>query len=83
MFIPLLVTGLLAGVIGSLTDSWLGATVQVMYRCDICGKEIEKSRHCHVDATRIRGISWMSNDVVNAVSSAIGGVAAAMLLWLL
>jgi uncharacterized protein (TIGR00297 family) len=83
MFIPLLVTGLLAGVIGSLTDSWLGATVQVMYRCDICGKEIEKSRHCHVDATHIRGISWMSNDVVNAVSSAIGGVAAAMLLWLL
>jgi uncharacterized protein (TIGR00297 family) len=83
MFIPLLITGLLAGLIGSLTDSWLGATVQVMYRCNICGKEIEKPRHCDVDAIRIRGISWMSNDAVNAVSSAIGGIAAAMLLWLL
>lgn len=83
MLIPLLVTGLFAGLLGSLADSWLGATVQVMYRCDSCGKEIEKSRHCDADAARIRGISWMSNDAVNAVSSAIGGVAAAMLLWLL
>jgi uncharacterized protein (TIGR00297 family) len=78
--IPLLVTGLLAGLIGSLFDSWLGATLQVMYRCPICGKEVEKHLHCNALAVCIRGVSWMNNDAVNAISSAIGGAAALLLM---
>jgi uncharacterized protein (TIGR00297 family) len=83
IFIPLLVVSVVAGLAGSLADSWLGATVQVMYSCEICGKEIEKSRHCDAHAARSRGISWMSNDAVNAISSAIGGITAAILFLLL
>jgi uncharacterized protein (TIGR00297 family) len=79
---PLLLSGLIAGLIGSLCDSWLGATAQVMYRCEVCGKEVETSIHCGVPGTRIRGAAWMTNDTVNVMSSAVGGLAAILLLYL-
>ncbi|CAG7625414.1 hypothetical protein PAESOLCIP111_02723 [Paenibacillus solanacearum] len=75
--------GVAGGLLGSLADSWLGAVLQTMYRCPVCGKEIEKNRHCDAAAVRIRGASWMSNDAVNAISSAIGGLIGWLLLvWL-
>jgi uncharacterized protein (TIGR00297 family) len=80
LLIPLLVTGLSAGLIGSLFDSWLGATAQVMYRCPVCGKEVEKNLHCHTVTVRIRGLSWLNNDAVNAISSVVAGAAALLLM---
>lgn len=64
----------IAGLGGSLIDSWLGATLQVMFHCEVCGKTIEKQEHCNQKARQIRGLRGMSNDVVNAGSSIIGGV---------
>lgn len=72
----LLALGLAGGMAGSLTDSWLGAVLQVMYRCPVCGREIEKREHCGIQATRLRGLSWMTNDAVNALSSLAGAAAA-------
>jgi uncharacterized protein (TIGR00297 family) len=73
-FAGMLLMGALAGMAGSLSDSWLGAVWQVMYRCPVCGKEIEKNRHCKdTQAVRIRGASFMTNDAVNLLSSVIGG----------
>lgn len=69
----------LAGIIGSLTDSWIGATWQQMYRCDACGREIEQARHCGRPAVRVRGRTGWNNDVVNVVGSLAGGALAAML----
>jgi uncharacterized protein (TIGR00297 family) len=77
---PLLCVGMISGLGGSLTDSWLGATLQVMYRCRSCGKEIEKHVHCEVIADQSRGFSWMTNDMVNAISSIAGAVLALLIV---
>ena len=79
----LVLLGALGGMAGSLIDSWLGAVCQVMYRCKVCGRELEKSRHCDTAAERIRGASVMTNDAVNLLSSCLGGAVCLMVYRLL
>ncbi len=69
--------GLLSGLAGSFFDSFLGATVQVMYYCPVCDKETERRVHsCGTKTTPIRGISWINNDVVNFAATLFGAVMA-------
>ncbi|HPG41577.1 MAG TPA: DUF92 domain-containing protein [bacterium] len=63
---------MLAGLLASFVDSFLGATVQAKYRCQVCNKITEKTRHCQQPAVHIGGYIWINNDMVNlfcAVSS--------------
>lgn len=70
----------LAGLAGSMIDSLLGATLQIQYRCEACGKVTEKTTHCDNRPTiAFRGIRWMNNDIVNIVSI----IGATMLMALL
>jgi uncharacterized protein (TIGR00297 family) len=71
--------GAVGGVAGTLGDSLLGATVQGMYRCDVCGADTERSVHrCGTPSRLVRGYGWIDNDVVNLLATAIGaGVAVA------
>lgn len=72
------------GLTGSLFDSLLGATIQAMYYCDRCDKETESAVHrCGQPTRPLRGWLWLNNDVVNFVSSLVGGVVTATLAWLL
>jgi uncharacterized protein (TIGR00297 family) len=72
------------GLTGSLFDSLLGATVQAIYYCDRCGKETENPIHrCGQVSRPVRGWGWVNNDVVNVLASALGGLVAALLAWLL
>lgn len=76
-----ILVGVAAGVIGSLFDSFLGATGQVMYYCPACDKETERVTHgCGRPTEYRRGVSWLTNDWVNACASAVGGLAGAALL---
>lgn len=72
--------GALTGLLGSLTDSWIGAKWQAMYRCTICGKETERTSHCKQNTVAMRGVAWLNNDLVNVLSSIIAGLVA-FLLW--
>ena len=79
----LLVIAAAAGLLGSLADSLLGATVQAIYYCDACGKETERHpfHHCGAPTRQIRGWRWMNNDWVNFLSSLFGaGLAVVALL---
>jgi uncharacterized protein (TIGR00297 family) len=77
----LLLAGLLLGVLGSLVDSVLGATVQAGYRCAHCAVETEGPlHHCGRKSEQTRGFAWFDNDLVNLTATALG---AALGAWLL
>ncbi|OAB32883.1 DUF92 domain-containing protein [Paenibacillus glacialis] len=71
--------GLVAGLVGAFTDSLLGASIQVMYKCPVCGKEVEVVHHCDQPTVQIRGWLRMNNDAVNMWSSVVGGVVACVI----
>jgi uncharacterized protein (TIGR00297 family) len=80
----LLPIGALAGVIGSLVDSVLGATLQGIYFCDACGKETERELHRCGNRTRLlRGWRALNNDWVNLIGTLVGAAVAGGLGMLL
>lgn len=74
-------TTLFSGLLGSLFDSLLGATVQGIFYCARCETETERELHgCGLQTSHLRGWRWLNNDVVNFLSS-LGGALVAMALW--
>ncbi|URN94407.1 MAG: DUF92 domain-containing protein [Candidatus Pristimantibacillus lignocellulolyticus] len=78
-----IVAGAIAGFVGAMIDSVIGARLQVMYRCENCGKIIERKTHCGTMTKYWRGLSWMNNDRVNGISSVIGGAVALGLMLIM
>lgn len=71
---------LISGTIGNLFDSFLGATTQAMFYCPACDQETERQIHnCGARTRPLRGLPWMTNDMVNFLSTLIGGLAAMLL----
>ena len=65
------------GVVGSLADSVLGASLQVRRWCDRCDSATEQPVHVCGTATRaVGGLPSIDNDTVNLLSVAIGGLTA-------
>ncbi len=70
--------GAVAGLLGSLVDSLLGATVQAIYFCEYDHKETESAIHrCGRPARFVRGWRLLDNDGVNFLSSIAGSALAA------
>ncbi len=71
----------IAGLIGSVVDSVLGAGLQARYRCPACGASPDVARHggCASRAKRISGVPGLDNDVVNLLAT-VTGAAAALLI---
>jgi uncharacterized protein (TIGR00297 family) len=76
-YTPLPLVAFISGLLGSLFDSLLGATVQAIYYCSACDKETERQIHSCGTETRLRrGLHWMNNDVVNFLATLVGGLVA-------
>jgi uncharacterized protein (TIGR00297 family) len=72
------------GIAGTLLDSVLGATVQALYVCPVCGIVTERKVHgCGTVTRTIRGWEVMNNDVVNALATLCGAAVACVILRLL
>jgi uncharacterized protein (TIGR00297 family) len=75
-------TSLVGGVVGSLVDSLLGASVQAIYYCPHCAKETERHPY-HICGSRTslrRGWAWLNNDAVNFAATLAGALVSAA-LW--
>lgn len=69
-----------AGLLASLADSLLGATVQAVYFCPSCGRatEAHPDHSCGSPTNLLYGWEWMGNDQVNLLASAIGALLSAL-----
>lgn len=71
---------LVAGLAGSIVDSIVGATLQATYRCPACDTATERRTHsCGTQTILTSGHAWCTNDAVNVVCTATGGLVAAAL----
>ena len=63
----------IAGVLGALVDSVLGATVQELRRCPRCERLCETNPHeCGAQTERVRGVRGFGNDAVNFAATLTG-----------
>lgn len=76
----LLAAALLGGVGGSLADSLLGATIQAIYRAPNGDQTERRAAPSGAPNPRVRGWPWMNNDMVNFISSLIGGLIG-LVIW--
>jgi uncharacterized protein (TIGR00297 family) len=74
-----LARSLVGGLIGTLADSLAGATIQAAYACDVCCAPFESpGLHCERPRRLVRGRTWVTNDMVNLIGTAAGGLAGAL-----
>ncbi|HEY6561720.1 MAG TPA: DUF92 domain-containing protein [Polyangiaceae bacterium] len=67
---------------GSLVDSLLGTTLNAGYYCTACDHPCEaRVHHCGHVTRRVRGLSWMDNDVVNLAATLAGASVGGLLAW--
>lgn len=72
----------LAGLLGALFDSLLGATVQAIYHCPRCNKETERhpTHSCGTETVQARGWRWLNNDWVN-LACALSAALFILIMW--
>lgn len=72
----------LAGLVGAMVDSWLGATLQAVYFCPKCEKETERHplHGCGAETALLRGLGWLSNDWVNFTCTLSAGLVGVLLV---
>jgi uncharacterized protein (TIGR00297 family) len=56
------------GFLGSLIDTFIGASIQAKYKCPYCHLITEKKMHCQGNTRLISGFKWINNDVTNFLS---------------
>jgi len=65
---------LVSGFLGSIADSFFGATIQAIFRCPACDGLTERKRHCDGRETVLHsGSRFVNNDVVNVLCAFSGG----------
>ena len=61
-------------MLGVFFDSLLGSLIQAKYRCTVCSTATEKPIHCGKSSELYSGVSFVRNDIVNALSTFFAAV---------
>ncbi|RKZ01967.1 MAG: hypothetical protein DRQ10_01090 [Candidatus Hydrothermota bacterium] len=61
-----------AGLLGNFIDSILGATIEVKYLCEKCGRVLDVEFHCGQKTQYLSGFKWFGNNTVNFTASLLG-----------
>lgn len=61
------------GFVANLVDTLVGALYQTLYKCPECGAITEKRYHC-TETIQTKGISFVTNDLVNLTCTGAGAV---------
>jgi uncharacterized protein (TIGR00297 family) len=80
LVVPLCLVG---GVFGAVVDSLMGATIQRKGYCVICLKPTEALKHCGEPTVRTGGSRAIENNLVNVMSTVVGGAVSLAMLWVL
>lgn len=64
----------IAAFAGAIADSIIGSSLQGRFRCGDCNEITELRAHCGRPAMLVKGKSWINNNVVNFVATAIGAI---------
>ena len=67
---------------GTLADSVLGACLQALYACPVCGKQIETAAHCGAPARLVKGFALIDNVAVNHLAGVVTCALGCLLLLL-
>lgn len=71
-----------AGCIGALTDTLLGALAQERRWCDACARATERRRHdCGTATRQVGGMAAVDNDAVNLLATLAGAASATLLAF--
>lgn len=66
---------------GTFVDSMLGSGLQSLYKCNKCQILVESKVHCQEQAIKVKGLSWMSNSMVNFLSGLIVSLLALVIFY--
>ncbi len=70
----------IAGFLGNLVDTMIGATIQVEYTCSVCHKHTEAREHCKKATMKSKGLIGVNNEIVNFLSSFAAGIVCLLII---
>ncbi|MFQ6135062.1 MAG: DUF92 domain-containing protein [Nitrososphaerales archaeon] len=82
-FVGVILITLLGGFAGSHFDSLLGATVQGMNRCVVCGVVTEGGIHHGKPTVSVKGVRFIGNNAVNFLSTIMGALVAVAVAYII
>ena len=79
----IIVTAVISGLIGCTFDSFIGATIQGMFKCKKCQNITENKKHCGDQTIKVRGSNFIDNNMVNLMATTVGALFATIIFFIL
>ena len=70
--VSVIVSVSIGAMVGTTFDSFLGATIQALYKCAVCGQFTESRTHHEQRTTQVRGFKLIENNSVNFIGILLG-----------